>query len=47
MVSKSDAYFDKKDGILARRKKAKQKTLQIKREHNRKSRELDTGNLSS
>jgi len=32
------------DGILARRKEAKQKTLQVRKEHNRKLRELNKGN---
>jgi len=45
-VTPTDVYFDRKDGILARRKEAKQKTLQARKKHNRKLRELDTGNSS-
>jgi len=42
----TDVYFGRKDGILARRKEAKQKTLQARREYNQKLRELelDRGN---
>ena len=40
-VTPADVYFGRKDGILARRKEAKQKTLQVRLKHNRKMRELD------
>jgi len=43
-VTPADVYFGRKDGILARRKEAKQKTLQARREHNQKLRELDRSN---
>ena len=45
-VTPADVYFDRKDGILARKKEAKQKTLQARKEHNQKLRELDKGNSS-
>ena len=44
-VTPADVYFDRKDSILARRKEAKQKTLQARKD-TRKLRELDTGNSS-
>jgi len=45
-VTPADVYFGRKDSILARRKEAKQKTLQARREYNQKLRELelDRGN---
>jgi len=46
-VTPAEVNVGRKDGILARRKEAKQKTLQARKEHNRKLREFDKGNLSS
>ena len=46
-VAPADVYFGRKDGILVRRKEAKQRTLQARHEHNRKLRELDKINSSS
>ena len=43
-ITPADVYFGRKDGILARRKEAKQKTLQARKEHNQKLRELDRDN---
>ena len=43
-VTPADVYFGRKEGILARRKEAKQRTLQARREHNWKLRELDRSN---
>jgi len=40
-VTPADVYYGKRENILARRKEAKQKTLQARLEHNRKMRELD------
>ena len=39
-VAPADVYFGRKDGILTRRKEAKRKTLQARKEYNRKLREL-------
>ena len=46
-VAPADVYFGRKDGILVRRKEAKQRTLQARHEHNRKLRELDKINSSN
>ena len=43
-VTPADVYFGRKDGILAKRKEAKQKTLQARKEYHQKLRELDRGN---
>ena len=45
-VAPADVYFGRKDGILVRRKEAKQRTLQARHEHNRELRELDRINSS-
>ena len=42
-VTPADVYFGRKDGILTRRKEAKRKILQVRREHNRKLRSLTRG----
>ena len=42
-----DIYFSRKEGILARRKEAKQRILQARKEHSRKLREFDKGNLTN
>ena len=46
-VTPADVYFAMRDSILAKRKEAKQRTLQARKEHNQKLRELDKGNSSS
>jgi len=40
-VTPADVYYGRREDILARRKEAKQKTLQVRLKHNRKMRELD------
>lgn len=40
-VTPADVYLGRNDGILARRKEAKQRTLQARKYHNRALRELD------
>jgi putative transposase len=40
-VTPADVYYGRREKILARRKEAKQKTLQVRLKHNRKMRELD------
>jgi len=41
-VTPADAYFGRKDDIMARRKEVKRKTLEVRREYNRMLRELAT-----
>ena len=43
-VTPADVYYGRKESIIARRKEVKQRTLQARRDHNRKLRELDTTN---
>ena len=43
-VTPADIYFGRKDSILARRKEAKRKTLQARKEYNQMLRELDRSN---
>jgi len=46
-ITPADVYFEIEYGILTRKKEAKQKTLKTRKEHNRKLREFDKGNLTS
>jgi len=46
-VTPADVYFGRREDILARRKEAKSKTLQARREHNQKLRELDRSKSAS
>jgi len=46
-VTPADVYFGRRETILARRKEAKRKILQARREHNQKLRELDKANSAS
>lgn len=42
-VTPADVYFRRKNGILARRREVKWKTLQARREYNQTLREVDKG----
>ena len=46
-VTPADVYYGRREDILARRKEAKRKTLQARREHNQKLRELDRSKSAS
>jgi len=46
-VTPADVYYAQRKAILARRKEVKNKTLQARREYNRKLRELDKDNSTS
>ena len=46
-VTPADVYHGRRDGILARRKEAKRRTLQARKEYNQKLRELDRGNSTT
>jgi len=46
-VTPVDAYYGRRNDILARRKEAKRRTLRATKEYNRKLRELDKGSCNS
>ncbi len=46
-ITPVDVYYGRKDDILTRRKEVKRRTLQARKEHNHKVRELDRGNSTS
>jgi hypothetical protein len=46
-ITSADVYHGRRDDILTRRKEVKRRTLQARKEHNHKVRELDKINSSS
>ena len=46
-VTPADVYHGRRDGILAKRKEAKRRTLQARKEYNQKLRELGRGNSTT
>jgi len=46
-VTPVDVYYGRKDAILTRRKETKLRTLQARKEYNRRLRELDKGSSNS